>query len=83
MPQPAHLTAEEAAALPIAFMTAHHCLHRVGGLRAGERVLIHAAAGGVGLAAVQLAQRAGAEVFATAGSAGEARIPDRASASST
>ena len=53
----------------VAFLTAYYGLHRLAGLRAGERVLIHAAAGGVGLAAVQLAQRLGAEVFATAGSA--------------
>src|SRR5690606_34959477 len=44
------------------------CLEHVARLQSGERVLIHAAAGGVGLAAVRLAQRAGAEVFATAGS---------------
>ena len=50
------------------FLDGVYGLHRLAGLRAGERVLIHAAAGGVGLAAVQLAQRCGAEVFATAGS---------------
>ncbi|MEO8152058.1 MAG: SDR family NAD(P)-dependent oxidoreductase [Rhizobacter sp.] len=65
---PAGLSAEEAAAMPVAFLTAHHGLYRLAQLKAGERVLIHAAAGGVGLAAVQLAQRCGAEVFATAGS---------------
>ena len=65
---PESLTAEQAATLPIAFLTAVHGLLEVGRLRRGERVLIHAAAGGVGLAAVQVAQRAGAEVFATAGS---------------
>src|SRR5262249_40164765 len=43
-------------------------LNHLGAMRAGEKVLIHAAAGGVGMAAVQLAQRAGAEIFATAGS---------------
>jgi len=58
----------EAAAAPVAFLTAEYALNRLGRMKAGERVLIHAAAGGVGLAAVQLAQRAGAEVFATAGS---------------
>src|SRR3712207_7598090 len=49
------------------FLTAYYSLHHLGRMQAGDRVLIHAAAGGVGLAAIQLAQRAGAEVFATAG----------------
>lgn len=66
--RPADLTPEQAAALPVAFLTAHFGLHGIAGLQRGQRVLIHAAAGGVGLAAVQLALRAGAEVFATAGS---------------
>jgi acyl transferase domain-containing protein/acyl carrier protein len=65
---PEGLSIEEAATLPIAYLTAHYALTYLGGLQAGERVLIHAAAGGVGLAAVQLAQQAGAEVFATCGS---------------
>ncbi|MDZ7269345.1 MAG: type I polyketide synthase [candidate division KSB1 bacterium] len=68
VPKPAPLSLEEAATLPITFLTAYHALLHLGKMRAGERVLIHAAAGGVGLAAVQLAQRAGAEIFATAGS---------------
>jgi polyketide synthase 12 len=65
--KPARLSFEEAATLPIVFLTAHHALHALGRMRAGERVLVHSATGGVGLAAVQLAERAGAEVFATAG----------------
>ena len=48
---------------------------RLAGLKRGERVLIHAAAGGVGLAAVQIAQRAGAEIFATAGSDEKRALP--------
>ncbi len=64
----AHLTFAEAATFPMAFLTAQYALMRRAQLRKGERVLIHAAAGGVGMAAVQLAQRAGAEIFATAGS---------------
>ena len=68
MPVPDCLSDEEAATIPSAFLTAHYALVHRGKLQAGERVLIHAAAGGVGLAAVQLAQRVGAEVFATAGS---------------
>ncbi len=66
-PKPATLTFEEAATLPIAFVTAHYALRELGRLRAGERVLIHSASGGVGLAAVQVARQAGAEIFATAG----------------
>ncbi len=68
VPKPARLSFEQAATLAIPFITAFYCLHYVGDIQAGERVLIHAAAGGVGMAAVRLAQRAGAEVFATAGS---------------
>ena len=67
--KPASLPFAEAATIPLAFLTAHYALHVVGKIKAGERVLLHAAAGGVGMAAVQLAQRAGAEIFATAGSA--------------
>jgi len=66
--KPAHLTFAEVATFPMAFLTAHYALNHQAKIRAGERVLIHAAGGGVGLAAVQLAQRAGAEIFATAGS---------------
>jgi phthiocerol/phenolphthiocerol synthesis type-I polyketide synthase C len=66
--KPAHIGFEQAATLPITFMTAHWAMHHKARLARGERILIHAAAGGVGLAAVQLARRAGAEIFATAGS---------------
>ncbi|MBV8786932.1 MAG: polyketide synthase dehydratase domain-containing protein, partial [Mycobacterium sp.] len=55
-----------AAAVPVVFLTAYYGLSALAGLRAGERVLVHAAAGGVGMAAVQLARHWGAEVFATA-----------------
>ncbi|WP_409187097.1 type I polyketide synthase [Amycolatopsis sp. VS8301801F10] len=57
---------EEAAAVPIAYLTAYLGLVKLGGLTAGESVLIHSAAGGVGVAAVQLARHLGAEVFGTA-----------------
>ncbi|MDI3287042.1 type I polyketide synthase [Polyangium sp. 15x6] len=67
-PKPPEISFEEAATVPIAYMTAYHALNRLGHLDRGERVLIHAATGGVGLAAIQLARRAGAEIFATAGS---------------
>jgi acyl transferase domain-containing protein/NADPH:quinone reductase-like Zn-dependent oxidoreductase/acyl carrier protein len=66
--KPSRLSMEEAAGLIVPFATAHYALHHLGRLRAGERVLVHAAAGGVGLAAVQLARLADAEVLATAGS---------------
>ena len=56
------------ACVPIAFGTAHDCLFEFGRLQAGESVLIQAGAGGVGLAAIQLAKRAGATVLATASS---------------
>ncbi len=67
-PRPANVTLAQAAGIPTAFLTAYFGLHHLAGMKAGDRVLIHAAAGGVGMAAIQLAQRAGAEVFATAGS---------------
>jgi type I polyketide synthase PikAII len=63
---PAHLSFAEAATLPVAFLTAMYGLADLAGLRAGERLLVHAAAGGVGMAALQLARLRGAEVFATA-----------------
>ena len=66
--KPEHLGIEEAATLPVAFMTAYLGLVVRGEMASGDRVLIHNATGGVGLAAVQLARQAEAEVFATAGS---------------
>ncbi|MFM7173738.1 MAG: SDR family NAD(P)-dependent oxidoreductase, partial [Caldilinea sp.] len=63
---PAGLNDQEAATLPLAYLTAWYALVEVAQLQPGERVLIHAAAGGVGQAAVQIAQLLGAEVFATA-----------------
>jgi acyl transferase domain-containing protein len=66
--KPAAMTMDEAATIPIAFLTAAYGLHELARIKPGERVLIHAAAGGVGLAALQVARRAGAEIFATAGS---------------
>jgi acyl transferase domain-containing protein/NADPH-dependent curcumin reductase CurA/NAD(P)-dependent dehydrogenase (short-subunit alcohol dehydrogenase family)/acyl carrier protein len=72
--RPEGLGPEDAATLPIAFLTAQYALVHLAGLRAGERVLIHAAAGGVGLAAVQIAQGVGAHVFATAGSPAKRKL---------
>ncbi|MBF8276355.1 MAG: beta-ketoacyl synthase [Candidatus Brocadiaceae bacterium] len=64
--KPGNMTFEEAATIPLAFLTAYYGLNRLAKIKAGDRVLIHAAAGGVGMAAVQIARHAGAEVFATA-----------------
>jgi NADPH2:quinone reductase len=58
----------QAACVPIAYGTAHDCLFEFGHVKSGESVLIQAAAGGVGLAAVQMAKRAGAKVYGTASS---------------
>lgn len=65
--KPEALTFAEAASLPIVFLTAYYALCQMGRMRAGERVLIHAGTGGVGQAAIQLAQHVGAEILATAG----------------
>ncbi len=67
-PIPPKLAMAEAAALPFAYLTAAYALRKLARLEEGETILIHAAAGGVGLAAVRLAQRTGAKIFATAGS---------------
>ncbi|MEM6365648.1 MAG: SDR family NAD(P)-dependent oxidoreductase, partial [Planctomycetota bacterium] len=66
--RPTLMGVTEAASIPIAFLTAWHGLVRLADTQPGERVLIHAGAGGVGLAAIQIAKMLGAEVFATAGS---------------
>lgn len=68
IPIPEGLSFEEAATIPIAFSTAWYGLVDLAGLSAGDTVLIHAAAGGVGLAALQIARDRGARVIATAGS---------------
>ncbi|HZT64793.1 MAG TPA: zinc-binding alcohol dehydrogenase family protein [Acidimicrobiales bacterium] len=65
---PDGLSTPEAACVPVPFGTAHDCLFEFGRLRSGETVLVHAGAGGVGIAAIQLAKGAGARVFATASS---------------
>ena len=66
--RPEHLTAEEAATVPVVFMTAWHALKNVARLRSGETALIHAGAGGVGMAAIQIAKHFGARIIASAGS---------------
>ncbi len=64
--KPGSLSMAEAATVPMAFVTASYALEQMANLQPGERVLIHAASGGVGQAAVQIARAIGAEVFATA-----------------
>src|SRR3954449_7343210 len=66
MPLPKKLSFEQGAAFPVNYGTAYAALVIMGGLKAGERVLIHAAAGGVGISATQISQGIGAEVFGTA-----------------
>jgi len=66
VPLPDTLTFEQGAAVPVNYSTAWAALYGYGSLRAGERVLIHAAAGGVGIAAIQLAKPAGVEIHGTA-----------------
>ncbi|MBO3731367.1 NADP-dependent oxidoreductase [Glycomyces sp. NEAU-S30] len=68
-PKPAGLTHAEAAALPLAGLTAYQALVDIAGVQAGQRVLVHAAAGGVGHLAVQIAKAKGAYVIATASAA--------------
>jgi NADPH:quinone reductase-like Zn-dependent oxidoreductase len=66
LPLPDRLSFEQGAAVPVNYATAYCALFIMGGLSSGDRVLIHAAAGGVGTAAVQLARHRGGEVFGTA-----------------
>jgi NADPH:quinone reductase-like Zn-dependent oxidoreductase len=57
----------DAATIPLVYLTSLYSLFDIGGLKKGQSVLIHSAAGGVGLSAIQLAQWAGAEIFVTVG----------------
>lgn len=66
--KPDNWTFESAATVPTVFFTVYYALRHLADLQPGERVLIHGAAGGVGIAAIQLARHLGAEIFATAGS---------------
>ncbi|KJY41858.1 hypothetical protein VR41_10550, partial [Streptomyces sp. NRRL B-1568] len=63
---PSHWTFAEAAAAPVVYLTAYYALVDLAALSSGESILIHAAAGGVGMAAIQLARHLGAEVYGTA-----------------
>jgi synaptic vesicle membrane protein VAT-1 len=69
LPMPEHLSFEEGAAFCVNYATAYAALIIMGGLRERDRVLIHAAAGGVGTAATQIARNAGAEIYGTASAA--------------
>src|SRR6476620_9629871 len=76
---PDSLSFEQGAAIPVNYATAWAALHGYGSLQAGERVLIHAAAGGVGIAAIQLAKKAGAVVHGTASPGKHKRLASSAS----
>lgn len=67
-PIPAGLSYEGAATIPTTFLTVYYALHHLARLQPGEKVLIHGAAGGVGIAAIQIAQWLGADIYATVGS---------------
>ena len=67
--RPDGMSAEEGAGLPVNYLTAYQLVEVMGGLRAGDTVLIHSAGGGVGIAAIQLARRIGARVIGTASAA--------------
>ena len=66
IPKPRSLSYDEAATIPVTFLTAYYTLVNLAQLQPGSKILIHAAAGGVGLAAIQIAQNIGAEIYATA-----------------
>lgn len=65
---PSGISLEAAATIPSTFFTVYYALHHLAQLQPGEKVLIHGAAGGVGIAAIQLAKWIGAEIYVTAGS---------------
>ena len=64
---PAGMPFDDAAAIPVNYLTAYHSMFAMGNLQSGDRILIHGAAGGVGIAAVQLARARGLEIYGTAG----------------
>jgi NADPH:quinone reductase len=79
-PLPANVSFEAGAALPMNYLTVHFGLLRRGGLRAGETVLVHGAAGGVGTAAIQLAKASGATVIAVVSTEDKAAVARAAGA---
>ena len=64
---PAGMPFDDAAAIPVNYLTAYHSMFAMGNLQPGDRILVHGAAGGVGIAAVQLARARGLVIFGTAG----------------
>jgi NADPH2:quinone reductase len=76
-PIPDEMTSEAAAAMHVAYQSAHFGLHRRANLKEGETVLVHAGAGGIGSAAIQLARAAGARVFSTAGGPEKVEVCER------
>src|SRR6478672_5661792 len=74
VPLPEELSFEQGAAIPVNYATAWAALIGYGSLQAGERVLIHSAGGGVGIAATQIAKRVGAELYGTASPGKHERI---------
>jgi NADPH:quinone reductase-like Zn-dependent oxidoreductase len=76
-PLPERMSYEEGAAIPVNYLTAYQMLIQMGSLKSGERVLIHSAAGGVGLAAIDLCKIYGAEVFGTASASKHAFLRER------
>ena len=66
---PDNVSFEDAAAMPVNYLTAYHSMFQMGNLQPGDRILIHAAAGGVGIAAIQLAKARKLVIFGTAGPA--------------
>ena len=75
--KPPQMSFAEAATIPVTFLTAEYALKHLAGLKKGDRVLLHAVTGGVGMAAAQLAKRAGAEIFGTAGSPAKRALAQR------
>jgi NADPH:quinone reductase-like Zn-dependent oxidoreductase len=75
-PMPGAMTFEEAAAIPVNYLTAILMLRHFGNVREGDRVLVHAAAGGVGMAAIQLCRIAGAQVIGTASASKHAALKE-------
>lgn len=71
---PESMTYSVGASIPVIFCTAYHCIVEVARLERGDTILIHAASGGVGQAAIQLAQNIGAEIFCTVGSSAKRQL---------
>jgi len=75
--KPPQMSFAEAATIPVTFLTAEYALRHLAQVRKGDKVLLHAVTGGVGMAAAQLARRAGAEVFGTAGTPAKRALAQR------